>query len=442
MSRTQGITPITDIEQANTNPGGNELDTHISNEKKIIHTIDQVVKSSIEISVTEKLTNIIKGYYNSRNGVYPLTEFYFYISGTYLEIYDRLGAHLIDIGIGSFTIDEIDWILNNLPQYNKGNIFADKSQVHLDFTELRNEGWMVWRRSGTFNSLIGYIRKYLSHVEKDPGDNEYYFEERQDTNIVSVFEREIIDDFIQNRNPVVHVTNISIDHDYIKLLMGHHEDITVMLYPANAADLTYYYQMTDNGIASFDSSINRVTGLNEGITDIMFISNDNPDIKATLNVEVIEYDRLYNNKYKIIRNDEDGYGIDESYIIGMDEGLTIEEFSHSFKNRDTNLHFYTKDDDEIAVTDYWQWLTTGMAVKLYANGSFYEQLRIVVRGDIDGNGAINEYDKQYIRNHVNGADILSGYKLIAADVDRNKVVNLDDLNMIDRYIKGEIRSLN
>lgn len=440
MSRTYGINPIENIEQAMLNPGGNESDTHIENESKVIHNIDQVVISTIETSVTQKLTNIIKGYYNSPNGIYPLTEFYFYFSKEYLEIYDRLGAHLIDIGIGSFTAEEISWISNNLPYYNKGTQYADKSQVHLDFCPLRNDGWMVFRRSGTFNSLIGIIRKRLSHVES--GDNEYYFEDRQDSNIISKFEKEIIADFIHGTQPTIDVTNIMVDYTTIKLLIGGHKDISITVYPPNAEDLSYSYELTNGDVASYDDSIHRITGVDEGLTELIFTSNSNPEVQTAVDIEVIEYNKLYNNKYTIVRDDAEDYGIDENYIIGMDEGLTISQFIESFKNRDTNLLFKTSTGDEISHEDYWQWLTTGMTVSLYANGKFYERLRIVIRGDIDDNGAVNEYDKQCIRNHVNGTAILEGYNFIAADVNKDKTVNLDDLNILESYLKGEIPTLN
>lgn len=441
MSRTYGINPIENIEQAMLNPGGDESTTHIENENKVIHDIDQVVISAIEASVTQKLTNIIKGYYNSPNGVYPLTEFYFYFSEDYLEIYDRWGAHLIDIGIGSFTAEEISWISNNLPYYNKGTQYADRSQVHLDFCPLRNDGWMVFRRSGTFNSLIGIIRKKLPHVT-EPRDVMYYFEDRQDSNIVSKFEKEMIDDFIHGTQPTIDVTNIMVDYNMIKLLIGGHKDISITVYPPNAEDLSYSYELTSDDVASYDDSIHRVTGIGEGLTELIFTSNSNPEVQATVDIEVIEYDKLYNTKYTIVRGDTEGYGIDENYIIGMDEGLTINQFVESFKNKDTNLSFKTPTGDEISHEEYWQWITTGMTVSLYANGKFYEQLRIIVRGDIDDNGAVNEYDKQCIRNHVNGAVILEGYNFIAADVNKDKTVNLDDLNMLESYLNGEIPTLN
>lgn len=440
MSRSRGINPINNIEEALLNPGGDELHTHTERENIVIHNANQIHISPVEASVTQKITNIIKGYYRSPNGVYPLTEFYYYVSETSLEIYDRMGAHLIDVGIGSFTMNEIGWILSNLPQYIKGNHFADPSQVHLDFCVLRNEGWMVFRRSGTFNSLIGYIRRRLTHVNADD-EVEYYFDDRADTNIISPYERELIEKFINNTVPIIGVTNISVDYESLKLLIGEHQDITVMVYPANAEDLTYSYEITEEGIINYNEEHSRITGIEEGLTYITFTSNMNPEVQTGINIEVIEYDQLYNDTYTIVR-ETDIYDIDESYIIGMDEGTTIEQFILTFRNRESNLVFETKDGEQLMPDNYWQWLTTGMTVSLYANGSFYEQLRIIVRGDIDGNGTVNEYDKQCIRRHVNGTEILDGYNFIAADVDKNGTVNLDDLNMIDQYLRGEIPSLN
>ena len=194
MSKPFTTEPI-DLDGALLNPGEEEKDTHLENESNIIHDYSQIKFSPIELSITEKLTNLIKGYYQSPIGEYPLTEFYYQVTDTHILIFDRKGGYLLEAGIGSFTLDEIDWILQNLPIYNDGEEHQDTSQIHLDFREIRKDGWMVFRRSGTYVQLIGWIRKNLSHICQTPSITDYYFEERIDRTELSSYELDVIHKF-------------------------------------------------------------------------------------------------------------------------------------------------------------------------------------------------------------------------------------------------------
>lgn len=433
------INPIETIEEANLNPGGKELDTHNQHENVIVHNASQIVYSDIELSVTRKLVNLIQGYYKSPVGEYPLTEFYFRITSEYLEIYDRKGAYLLNAGVGSFTVDEIDWILNNLPLYNTGEELQDTSKIHLDFTELRNEGWMVWRRSGTFNTLIGYIRKNLAHITDvvEPG---YYFDNRADLSIVSQYELDIINKFIYNTVPVIDVTDIVVDITDVKMLIGQKQYITITVYPLNSTSQEINVVISNPSVCTFEENV--ITAKNEGFSTITLNSVLNPEITNSINVEVIEYDKLYNNYYNIIRVGESLYPVDFNYITDIKEGTSIGDFIDTFKNRSSNLTVYNATGEGIPVDAYYNLVSTGMYVTLTANGTEYETVKLIVPGDISGEGVINGYDEQYIRDHVNGVRLLEGCYFIAADVNQDLTVNLNDLNLLDSYIKGDIENLN
>lgn len=439
MARTRGLNPIETIEEANLNPGGDETTTHIENEDKVIHNINQIVLSPVELSVTEKLTNLIKGYYKSFTGEYPLTEFYFYVSEDEIEIYDRWGAYLLSAGIGSFTVDEINWILDNLPKYIKSPEVQDMGNVHLDFTELRNEGWMVWRRSGTLNNLIGFIRRKLSHIQ-ELNEPLYYFDDRSDNCIVSNAELNIINEFIQNTVPVIDVSNIVVDYTSLNLLIGEFQQITVTVYPLNATNPELNYIIDDPSVVSIENNV--ITALDEGFASITIESVANPDVSTTISIEVLEFDKIQATRYEIIRENTDPYEYNEAYITGFEEGFSITSLLATFRNRIENLHVFDQFNVEVPPENFYYLVTTGMTIKLIANGEELDQIRTVLAGDIDGNGSINEYDKQCIRDYVNGYSTLEGCYYIAADVDDNLVVDLNDLNKIDDYIRGEIESLN
>lgn len=416
---------------------GDYVNPHAEHEDIVTHGDYQIRRSEVETSVTTKLTNLIRGYYHSPEGVYPITEFYYLIGEHYITIYDRYGVYMMDVGIGSFTAEEVEWIANNLPLYITGEELQDVSKIHLDFTEMRKDGWMVWRRSGTLNNLIGYIRKNLEHHVVVEGQD-YYFDERSDLTMVSEYELAIINAFIASKKPTVEVTDVVIDYTDIHLSIGESQPITITVYPFNAENKEVEVSVEDESVAIYKN--NRVKAINEGITQLRATSVANPEAFAVSNIEVIEFSELLNNRYNIVRTPD--YDYDRPYIIGMDEGTIISDFISSFRNRSSDIYVYYADGTMVSVLNYYELIRTGMIIKLVANGRELDELVIVVRGDIDGNGVVNGYDKQCIRNHVNGATILEGCYFIAADVDFNHTVNLDDLNKIDRYLRGEIPSLN
>ena len=452
MAKPFNTTPI-GLDEALLNPGGDELDTHLENESNIIHTYAQIKFSPIEISVTTKLVNLIRGHYQSPVGEYPITEFYYQITDEEIRIYDRKGSYLLSAGVGSFTIDEVNWILDNLPIYNTGEENQDISQIHIDFREMRNEGWMVFRRSGNYNQLIGWIRKNLAHVYQEPFEEgvtplynsnpvnmaEYYFDERIDRTEVSKYELDIINKFIENTIPTIDVTDIAIDITTVQLLIGETQPVTITIYPLQATNQNLNIQI-DNNIATFENNI--IEGIDEGFTDLVISSQSNPEVSQQISIEVLEARNIISTRYDII-DDNELYDYEGRYIINIEPGLTIAGLLDTLKNRSSNITVKDIYDQEYIPEVFSDTIvSTGMRLILNVHGVQYDEVRLIIRGDLNSDGYVNEWDKQMIRDYVNGYIPLEGESFIAADVNNDGVVDLDDLNIIDRYFKGEIDSLN
>ena len=476
MGKTIVIRPIKDIGQANKNPGGDELDTHVQHEKNILHRYEDYVPSEVEASVTKKLTNLISGYYHSPEGVFPLTEYFYYITDEELQIFDRLGVYLLSAGIWSFTFDEIDWIQENLPMYQTGENLQDKSQIHIDFTEMRNEGWMVWRRSGTYNQLIGYIREILPYTNiinfipvnthrdlsiythmhlgnfthrqlaaadlttwEIQDDLKYYFDDRDDFCIVTREEMQIINAFIDSKREYVPVHDLVVDYTKLNMFIKDEQYVTVRVYPLNATNKKVAFTVGDPTLVKVTD--NTIKALDEGITTVTVTSEDNPDVYKEIDINIIEADHLINETYEIVR-ETDIYDIDESYIIGFEPDQAISTVLSTFKNREADLRVYDKDGNDIPVENWYQLLSTGMQIALVANGKEYDRVRVIIRGDISGDGVVTLNELQYIRDHVNGVKLLTGYQFIAADVDKDGLVTLYDLNNIEMFIDDILATLN
>lgn len=431
------INPIETIEQANLDYGLDELDTHLEREHLVIHDIDEVQElPEAGKSATLKLTNILAGYYHSPDGVFPLDEFLYWITDTSIIIFNRLACRLIEVGIGSFTLDEISWITNNLPMYNEGRDIS--SGIHyLDFRELRNEGWMVFRRSGSNIQLIGYIRHHLDHFYKCNNPKvPYHFENRDDLVIIVDEEFKIIDDFIKNQTPKIHVTRLTTKEKSYEMLIGESISIEMQIYPVDATDKSISVESDNDLIVKYEivDNIINIKALDEGIVNIKVTSNDNPDEVVDIELYIYEYKKLLNDNFPIYRGENLIYGFDIDYIEISGQIISSEFFKSSFKNRVLDVKLF--DEAHTEIMEGTRFVGTGMIVELHANNKHLDSLWVVYKGDVSGDGQIGGYDIIQIENHINGIQELEDIHFIAADVDYNGVVDEQDLNKLNKMIQS------
>ena len=166
---------------------------HPENEHKVIHVITDIVIPPEGISVKKKLVNIISGALKSPIGEFPLTEFYYRITEDAIDIYDRHTAFLISVGIGNFTPEEVYWIITNLPLFQDNAGQQDESMLKLEFLPWQGREWMVFRRSGSNNQLIGYIRENCPHIFDDDPEPEPTLFTIYDGGATTTFEGYLVD---------------------------------------------------------------------------------------------------------------------------------------------------------------------------------------------------------------------------------------------------------
>ena len=63
-----------------------------------------------------------------------------------------------------------------------------------------------------------------------------------------------------------------------------------------------------------------------------------------------------------------------------------------------------------------------------------QDVKIHLKGDIDGNGRVNIKDMNAVKAHINETALLSDYAYKCADVDGNTRVNIRDWNAIKAHI--------
>ena len=133
-------------------------------------------------------------------------------------------------------------------------------------------------------------------------------------------------------------------------------------------------------------------------------------------------------------------------IIGANENTTVEDFLAYINNDAEYLEVYNAAGDK--VTDYESLITTGARVKLVIDDHEYDEVIVIIRGDIDQDGIIDVSDKLMIKRHILLFELIEDYRLYAADLDYNAEATIDDMidvsdNLtIAQYILGKIKSLN
>ena len=151
--------------------------------------------------------------------------------------------------------------------------------------------------------------------------------------------------------------------------------------------------------------------------------------------------------YKIVRSDEETYTednktyrvIDEDYVIGIEPDTELEEFVNNFLNEEKDMiHVYNLGEVEI---------TTGLVgtaykVKLESDTYVYDELVIIVRGDLTKDGKVNITDQAQMIGYIGKSITFDKYQELAADITKDGRVNITDQAQIISYIGKAIKDIN
>lgn len=79
---------------------------------------------------------------------------------------------------------------------------------------------------------------------------------------------------------------------------------------------------------------------------------------------------------------------------------------------------------------------TGTTVRLYDGAKLVDTVTVIVLGDLDGNGIISKADTDSLKASFLHKLTLTEDQTVAADTDRNGVLNITDYQRIRAYILG------
>ena len=168
------------------------------------------------------------------------------------------------------------------------------------------------------------------------------------------------------------------------------------------------------------------------------------DIVNVYIIEVIAKDGYTTQEYRLnITRDSEEYTLssdvydivrtDEDYVIGVIQSTDLTTFKSNFNNEQEMLHVYNADGTE-EIVDVASYVGTGLILKLEKDGYVYDQVRVVIRGDLTGDGRINVTDQVRLINYVGKVGELNTYEMLAADLTGDGIVNVLDQVKIINYI--------
>lgn len=221
------------------------------------------------------------------------------------------------------------------------------------------------------------------------------------------------------------ITKINLSKTDIKLDINESTNINslISVAPSNATN-KYYNVMIDNtNVIKYENGY--IKSLKEGNTKVTIISEENENVKATINVKVEKNEYLeFSSKVKI--DNESG----SKYIKGFNVNNTYKDL---INNIDTNLNVVLKETNGTKVTNISSVLKTGM--KLNVGNNTYD---IVIKGDMSGDGKISITDLSQMRYHlagVKGKVKIGAYKH-AGDMNDSNSVTITDLSQMRKKLAG------
>ena len=343
-----------------------------------IYLTDKPVTVTMEPSEEVTVTN--------NNGS---TEYTFAENGTFtFEFVDRVGNK------GTATAS-VNWI-EKMPNYT----------LTYSTTEWTNQDVTV-----TLDIEEGYT------IVSNNGANVYTFTENGEDSFEYVNEngiRGVIPisvDWIDKEAPtgtIEYNINSLTNQDVVATLILN-EEVTVT---NNNGNTTYTF--TENGTFTFEF-MDRAGNTGSAVANVTWIDKSQ-DIEDTFD----------SDKYLI----KDGYILNIRPKVDDIEGTTVKEFKTNI-NTNQIIQIVNKDGVPMKNTDL---ITTGSKVIVGEN----QEYTFIVKGDVDGNGAITLTDFAQVKLHCIGKNMLSGDALKAADINQSDSITITDLAQLKLILIGYI----
>ena len=352
-----------------------------------------------KVNLNEKMTRIKKGKQSNdkwdkvilENGIIG------YISSNYVDIYKQPEIEKIEINFIDKVILKGEKKKLNIkiyPEEAKNNKVSYTSS-NPEIITVDDEGYMQAIRSGKSKIIV----------------------KSNENNVSSEIDLEVYSK----------VTDISLDQSKIYLTKDNTFKINAFIAPDDANNKNIIYESLNNDIAKVDT-LGNITGVNIGETTIIAKSEENPNIRKEVLVIVVR--KLEDNEIEFLKPlKTDGFEISG---VNFREN-TIFEIKQLIK---TNLELeFLNNKGE--VLDENEKIGTGSIIKVKEDDKLLREYKIILYGDITGDGKINSTDLLVLQRYILELDKLDDIYLKAGNINKNgKKPTSVDLLLIQRHILG------
>ena len=352
-----------------------------------------------KVNLNEKMTRIKKGKQSNdkwdkvilENGIIG------YISSNYVDIYKQPEIEKIEINFIDKVILKGEKKKLNIKIYpeeaknNKVSYISSNPEI----ITVDDEGYMQAIRSGKSKIIV----------------------KSNENNVSSEIDLEVYSK----------VTDISLDQSKIYLTKDNIFKINAFIAPDDANNKNIIYESLNNDIAKVDT-LGNITGVNIGETTIIAKSEENPNIRKEVLVIVVR--KLEDNEIEFLKPlKTDGFEISG---VNFREN-TVFEIKQLIK---TNLELeFLNNKGE--VLDENEKIGTGSIIKVKEDDKLLREYKIILYGDITGDGKINSTDLLVLQRYILELDKLDDIYLKAGNINKNgKKPTSVDLLLIQRHILG------
>lgn len=352
-----------------------------------------------KVNLNEKMTRIKKGKQSNDkwNKVILENGIIGYISSNYVDIYKQPEIEKIEINFTDKVILKGEKKKLNIkiyPEEAKNNKVSYTSS-NPEIITVDDEGYMQAIRSGNSKIIV----------------------KSNENNVSSEIDLEVYSK----------VTDISLDQSKIYLTKDNTFKINAFIAPDDANNKNIIYESLNNDIAKVDT-LGNITGVNIGETTIIAKSEENPNIRKEVLVIVVR--KLEDNEIEFLKPlKTDGFEISG---VNFREN-TIFEIKQLIK---TNLELeFLNNKGE--VLDENEKIGTGSIIKVKEDDKLLREYKIILYGDITGDGKINSTDLLVLQRYILELDKLDDIYLKAGNINKNgKKPTSVDLLLIQRHILG------
>ncbi len=221
------------------------------------------------------------------------------------------------------------------------------------------------------------------------------------------------------------VTDMQLNVENLNLQIGDAFIIKPTILPTDASNQNIKYQSENSNIAQIDNA-GKITAIEEGTTKIIVQTEDGnitKEIQITVVPKIQEGEITFDENLKVEQDIISGWNLENLNVSKIKEQIntiyTIEIYNHA----------------EEKLTDE-QRVGTGSKIRLVdENGIIKMEYKILIYGDLSGDGKINSMDLLVLQRHILEIQKLEGIFMKAGNINKNgkNPSSLDSL-IIQRHI--------